>query len=259
MKRFSLLGTCKHVADIAINFDKRAEKAAHEFRTKQVSAIAHLPQLKKFPYPVQQLIVGEMNKAEDADERDEAPRDGLDDEVACTCVFWRRYQLPCRHILQNHMIFGHLTDEKWAHWAFAWEDSGFEIFETAGKTYVNKEMYNEIGAPAKRKLELREVVDSLTNRYYRMEEELEAWSAAERDYVIKVWIQQLERVVGPVRRQGANEMINWLDPESHRAVRESQATWSQRARGEPSIPSLEPLVDALEDGFLPCEDSEVEM
>ena len=68
-------------------------------------------------------------------------------------------------------------------------------------------MYNEIGAPAKRKLELREVVDSLTNRYYRMEEELEAWSAAERDYVIKVWIQQLERVVGPVRRQGANEMI----------------------------------------------------
>jgi hypothetical protein len=42
-------------------------------------------------------------------------------------------------------------------------------------------------------------------------------------------------------------MINWLDPER------------RRAHGEPSIPSLEPLVDALEDGFLPWEDSETEM
>jgi len=41
-----------------------------------------------------------------------------------------------------------------------WEDSGFEVYETAGKTYVNREMYEEIGAPARRKLEVREVIDS---------------------------------------------------------------------------------------------------
>jgi hypothetical protein len=255
MKRFSLLGICKHMHDTARMYDLRAEKASHDFCTKQVSAIAHLPQLKRFPYPVQLMIVGEMDKAEEAEECMERPRHGLADEVTCACVFWRRYQLPCCHILQHHMIFGHLTDKHWSDWAFAWEDSGFEIYETATKTYVNKEMYEEIGAPVRRKLELREVIDSLTNRYYRLEEELEDWPDIERDIIIKGWIRQLECMVGPIRKQAANDLLAMLDPERQQFVRDSQRTWSQRNPTVPSLPTLEPLVDSENDGSEPLEAS----
>jgi hypothetical protein len=51
--------------------------------------------------------------------------------------------------------------------------SDFEIYEIAGKTYVNKEIFQEIRAPIKRKLDLRKIVNSLINCYYRLEEEME--------------------------------------------------------------------------------------
>ncbi len=73
--------------------------------------MAHLPQLRLFPYPVQLLIVSEMNKAEEEAEEGKLPRQGLDDEITCACLFYRRYQLPCAHILRHHMIFDHLNEK----------------------------------------------------------------------------------------------------------------------------------------------------
>ena len=61
-----------------------------------------------------------------------------------------------------------------------------EITSTSAlKTYANKEMFQEIGASTRRKLEVREVINQLQNRYYRLEEEMEGWPEAERDQAIR--------------------------------------------------------------------------
>jgi hypothetical protein len=247
MRYFSLRGICMHVAVIAQGYDRRAEKAEHDFRTKQVSAIAHLPGLKGFPYPVQLMILGEMNKAEDADENDDEPRHGIEDDVSCSCLFYRRYQLPCRHILQHHIIYGHLGDDQWEKWRFMWDESGFEIYETAGVTYVNKELYNEIGAPARRRLEVREVVDSLMQRYYTLEEDLASWPDDVRDEMIRSWTKQVEGAVGPVRRQGAQDFLCSLSAGRQRAVHDSQQAYNQRADTQARLPRIEPLVEAWDE------------
>jgi hypothetical protein len=208
--------------------------------------IAHLPQLRGFPYPVQLLIVNEMDRAEEADDEGVQPQVGLTNEISCTCLFWRRWQLPSHHILQHHMIFGHLTDEVWAHWRWNWEENGFEIYETAETEYINQEMYQQIGAPVRRRLDVREIVDSLMNRYYGLEEELEYANEAERDLVIRFWIDELDRTVGPVRRRAADEIISRLAPERQQALHESQAAWSQRINRLPEVPE-EPLVGATDD------------
>jgi hypothetical protein len=93
------------------------------------------------------------------------------------------------------MIFGRLTDEVWAHWRWNWEENGFEIYETAGTEYINQEMYQQIGAPVRRRLDVREIVDSLMNRYYGLEEELEYANEAERDLVIRFWIDGVRSYV----------------------------------------------------------------
>jgi hypothetical protein len=226
MRLFSLAGICMHVVHVTSEYDKRARETECNFRTKQVAAVSYMPQLRKFPYPVQLLLMGEIRGAEDLDDRGDLSRHGLDDEVKCGCLFYRRYQLSCRHILHYHMIFGYLRDEHWEAYAFMFEECGFEIYETASKTYANKEMFEEIGVPARRKLEIREVMDQLQNRYYRLEEEMEGWPEVERDQAIRTWIYELERITGPVRMQAASEMISMLSMERQEAIKESQAQYS---------------------------------
>jgi hypothetical protein len=61
------------------------------------------------------------------------------------------------------------------------------------------------------------------------------------------WIEELERTVGPVRRQGANDFLNLLSPERQEVVRDSPKTWSQRFTVVPSLPVLEPLTEGWDD------------
>jgi hypothetical protein len=112
---------------------------------------------------------------------------------------------------------------------------------SALKTYANKEMIREIGAPARRKWEVREVI------YYRLEKEMEDWPEAERDQVICTWIYELERTTYPVRMQAASEMMSMLSIEQQEAIRESQAQYSQRAPDTLQLPRMEPLVELTDD------------
>ncbi len=74
----------------------------------------------------------------------------------------------------------------WKYWAHAWENSGFEIYEQAGVEFVNNKIYEYISAPVKRRLEVRELIDALMQRYYGLEEELEYVLKAERDYIVRI-------------------------------------------------------------------------
>ena len=42
------------------------------------------------------------------------------------------------------------------------------MYEGMTRDYVNKEVDNEIGAPIRRRLQIREVLDGLMARYYNM-------------------------------------------------------------------------------------------
>jgi len=100
----------------------------------------------------------------------------------------------------------------WKYWAHAWEDSGFEIYEQAGVEFVNNEMYEYIGAPARRRLEVRELIDALMQRYYGLEEELEYASEIKRDYIVRIWIEELNRIINLIRRRAVDELILYFDP-----------------------------------------------
>ena len=89
-----------------------------------------------------------------------------------------------------------------------------------------------------------------------MEEELEYASEVDRDAVIRIWIEELDRTVGPVRRRAADEIIAQLAPERQQVIRESQAAWSQRVVQEALVPD-EPLAGATDDEDTGVSDSEV--
>ncbi len=42
----------------------------------------------------------------------------------------------------------------------------------------------------------------------------------ERDYVIRIWIEELDRIIDLIRRRAIDKLISYLDPERQRALRD---------------------------------------
>ncbi|KAK9364564.1 hypothetical protein V1509DRAFT_572730 [Lipomyces kononenkoae] len=120
----------------------------------------------------------------------EQPRFVDPNNVECACSFYRKYLLPCRHIFLSDLLYDVLTPEHWQMYSFMFEESGFEVYEAVTKEYVQDGIYDEIGAPERRALGCKEILENLRSRYYELEEDL------------------LERV-GP--EETSRQMESWLD------------------------------------------------
>ena len=51
-----------------------------------------------------------------------------------------------------------------------WEDQGFELYEGISSEYYTRDVDSEVGPPARRRLDLRETLESLKSKYYDLEE-----------------------------------------------------------------------------------------
>lgn len=103
------------------------------------------------------------------DDGDE-PAGEMPDELICPIdrMFYRKYQLPCKHLWHYDLLFNSFKDSDWLGWAELFEDGGFEVYETTVKEYVNRE--ERIEGPDRHMLEMREVLDSIKDKYYAMME-----------------------------------------------------------------------------------------
>ena len=129
----------------------------------------------------------------------------LEDENICTCSFYRRYQLPCRHIWANHLLYSCLKKEDYKRWAYMWEESGYEIYETMESIYIERGINDEIGAPERHRLEVRETLESIKARYYGIEGQARELHPDVGDQLIRWWLNKLTTVSGEVWKAGIEE------------------------------------------------------
>ena len=135
-----------------------------DFHSFHLSDTAFFPGMQRLLYPVQQLVLEQMqceNKllAEGVDSQP------LADELKCDCLFFRQYHLPCAHMWQQEHLFGGILKDEavWDNYAFMFEDCSLEIYEGMEVTYFTKELGEDIGAPARQRLEVR--LSSFTVHY----------------------------------------------------------------------------------------------
>ena len=131
----------------------------------------------------------------------------IDDDGTCDCIFYRQYQLPCKRLWQHELLYRTITVEKWDIYAFMFEDCGMEVYESADKVYITRDIYAEVGAPARQKLEVREVLEQLRSAYYALEEGVEALDPDVADNVVNYWINGLTVATGDLIRTGAAELL----------------------------------------------------
>lgn len=217
MLQFSLTGTARHVFRIGDQWRQRAQKVASKFRTTKTSWCLAWPQLVRFPGPVQQLMGEELERAGKAIEDGEDVLD-VKDKIVCPvdngCLFYRQYQLPCRHIWHQNILFDCVKDEDWDRFAFGFEEGGFEIYETTNKEWVSEGVHDAIGGPSRHLLEVREVLDGIKDRYYELCENMADWTPEERSPILDRWLDQLSSLTGPIRQRGAQAAILELHKET---------------------------------------------
>ena len=155
MTKWSLLGLIEQLSNTAAQWDWRAVKAEADFCSLHLSDTAFFPGMRKLPYPVQQLVLAQLQWGNELLTEGVDPKP-LSDKLECDCLFFRQYQLPCAHMWQQEHVFRNVLEDEavWAEFIFTWEDGGFEIYESREVEYSEKELAEEIGAPVKRRLEV---------------------------------------------------------------------------------------------------------
>lgn len=205
LQRFSLKGIAQHILAVDKEWDQRAHKALVKFRSCILPQVAPYPYLYKLPTPVQIMLANEIKAANDIMATAGEDPYELDDELRCSCQFYRKYQLPCQHIWHQHILYDIISEEDFERYTFMWEDSGFEIYERVTTEYFERGIDAEIGAPARRRLDIKEALDGIRSRYYALEEQVAAMPKEAADEVVRWWISKLDRITGPLRRGGVEE------------------------------------------------------
>ncbi|KAK9481999.1 hypothetical protein V1527DRAFT_477776 [Lipomyces starkeyi] len=75
--------------------------------------------------------------------------------VQCDCLLFRKYYLPCRHILLADRTYEILTEDPWNNFVVMFENRGFDVYEGRGQEPAREGDRGEMGAPARRALTLK--------------------------------------------------------------------------------------------------------
>lgn len=211
-----MTGTANHVLRIGDQWENRACKEEASFRTTVMAEAKDYPQLREFPYPVQKLIVQQYKEAVQIIENGDEPAGEMPDELICpiSCLFYRQYQLPCKHLWHYNILFDSFHDDDWTRWAELFEDGGFEVYETTGKVHVDDGNHDVMEGPDRHMLEVREVLDHVKDKYYEMAEYTAEWTAEEQNPIIERWISWLGKLTGPIRKQGVEAALKELEGEA---------------------------------------------
>ncbi|KAE8154770.1 hypothetical protein BDV25DRAFT_81869 [Aspergillus avenaceus] len=186
MSSWSLCGIIDRVLETYNQWFERAKNCQMEFRSHYITDFCGYPILKRFPYPVQKLILEELKLTQDIEE--ETLYLELDDNPSCHCLFFRKWQLPCRHILRHEQLFGNiLTPEYWDTWHSKWEESGFELYEESKDIDVKMTLEQEFAIAAAQKLAIREVLDKIMDRFYEIQEQSREWAPDIYNDMIQRW------------------------------------------------------------------------
>ena len=79
--------------------------------------------------------------------------------------------------------------------------------------YYTKEIDGEIRALCRRRLDMREALDSLKSKYYNLEEAVAELLQGLADNALKRWVARLEHITGPLRNMGIADLKAELQAE----------------------------------------------
>jgi hypothetical protein len=136
----------------------------HKEKYKESSIVNHFPHLKNLNYNAQVMVYGEYMKALNNISKGKPNKFNLE-IPSCTCEFFNKYYLPCKHIFYEEDVKpGFIQEQFWESFLQGWEESGYDVYWTRVSKFVPNEQsqtIDEAGA-------FRQVMERATELYYDM-------------------------------------------------------------------------------------------
>lgn len=151
-----------------------ARETAVNFRTKRISLAnirsEFLTEIHKFPFPIQKLLAEEVHAvSKRLQEGKEVPNLT---SAECSCRFFNRYMLPCRHIFHEQLCGADiLTTEVWECFQRTFEEGGMEVYQVRDLVEVPVIQQSAVEKAAeKSRLMMHELFEKTRDNYYRLAE-----------------------------------------------------------------------------------------
>jgi len=162
---------------------------------------------------------------------------------SCRCQFYQKWQ--------HHILFGVLTLDAIAAFSLAWDEGGYEIYEGVTTGGVKKGVREAIGAPVRRRLDLREVLDGLLAKYYALEADAKEMAPDDADRVLTWWIGQLTKATGAMGTIGLNQFVQEISWEKGKEIGSDEVlstTWETTLTNLAAYGADDSIGDSEEEG-----------
>ena len=176
-KYHSIYGCVKNIDDCGQDVMARVKKNIIESTTRSSTLSSIYPLLIRFPFKIQKLIASEEGEvAARLLQQKAVPQLEFTDGLPfCSCIFFLRYTLPCRHIFHLDRAEGILTGEVWEKFIYNFGESGMEIYEDRrprkrGRRQLGGETLIEDSGRIDRVLRMREVSEQIRSTFYMLED-----------------------------------------------------------------------------------------
>lgn len=216
-----------------------AKQAYKTFRTKDVDEFILMPMLLRFPFPAQELILAEFRELEDRTpivERD-------DSEEPCSCLFSRKWKLPCVHVLSRERVVGNVfSDAYWKKWYSHWDRCGFEIYEHIAPDPIlgAAEKDRLLGSKTQREIHVRKILKGLMSEYDEVESKLVDQDPRVQAEAHQAWINGLLEATRPLMQRPLLSAPRPVDgPQQAEGSQSSAAQAGLSLMGEPGCDGAE--------------------
>jgi MULE transposase domain len=126
---YSLAGVIQTFEDCSRNIDNRVVKALRQWRTKELTLCDQFNWLKRYPFPAQIILAKSIQLAEERQAENSQPIDGLDERGECDCTHFRKWYLPCQHMLEQYMFGRQDVEPNWDKYASLFAEQKFDVYE----------------------------------------------------------------------------------------------------------------------------------
>ncbi|RUP52046.1 hypothetical protein BC936DRAFT_142698 [Jimgerdemannia flammicorona] len=123
---FGLLRACKVIRSVDESYINCASQVRFEFKTRCLIEVVTYSFLAGFPYPVQLLLVDEIQAFDKHIEDGKAMPDH--DTLKYSCQFFCKYLLLCQHLFHCNIHGDFITDKHWEAFQNTFSKSGFNVY-----------------------------------------------------------------------------------------------------------------------------------
>ncbi|KAI2462702.1 hypothetical protein F4781DRAFT_438298 [Annulohypoxylon bovei var. microspora] len=91
----------------------------------------------------------------------------------CPCHWYRKWQLPCKHIFLHQLSYATITKDHFRQLVHMWQEDGFEIYEQIQQPFKRETAERIIGMPGPVKVNFAEMINSFWRKIYATHDALQ--------------------------------------------------------------------------------------